>query len=180
MTTILLQNNLLSCYVPALGNATVKISIAAIGNLWHHPQGEFPPWVLTHERDRLLWISGTDGMSLVKRVSGAACLFGLVVVSKFGSGKLLRALSGWQIGPVTHSWVVSASSHLHTRLAMDSAAAGVFIVLLLSWDLYVCPQTLATFKLLLTERSFHPHLGVHVLVDTLFPFSGSGAVSDGG
>ena len=51
---------------------------------------------------------------------------------------------GWQIGPATHLWVVEASSNLSTCMVTDSAMAGVFIVFLLSWDLYyVCPQTLA-------------------------------------
>ena len=41
-----------------------------------------------------------------------------------------------------------ASSQVHTRMAMDSPLAAVLVVLLLSktWDLYVCPQTLATLS----------------------------------
>ena len=59
MTTILLHNNLFSCSVPMCGNATVNASIIAIGNRLHYPKGEFPAWVLEHERDPLLWVSGT-------------------------------------------------------------------------------------------------------------------------
>ena len=108
-TTILLHNNLLSCYVPTCGNAAVKTSIIAIGNRLRYPKNKFPPWVLEHERDPLLWISGTEGMSLVQKISGAAGLFMFVVVAKLGSAKLMRAMSAWQSGPPTHLWVVKAS-----------------------------------------------------------------------
>ena len=145
-TMILLHNNLLSCCVPTCGNASAKTSVIAIGNRLRYPKREFPTWVLKYERDPLLWISGTDGMSLVKTISGASCLFIIVVASKLGSAKVLRAMSGWQFGPATHLWVVKAESHICSRLAADSPMAAVFIVVLLSkaWDLYVCPQTLAT------------------------------------
>ena len=147
-TTILLHNNLLSCYVPACGNVAVKTSIIAIGNRFRYPKGKFPPWVLEHERDPLLWISGTEGMSLVQKISGAAGLFMFVVVAKLGRAKLMTAMSEWQSGPPTHLWVVKASSQVHNRMAMDSPLAAVLIVLLLSktWDIYVCPQTLATLS----------------------------------
>ena len=147
-TTILLHNNLLSCYVPTCGNAAVKTSIIAIGNRFRYPKGMFPPWVLEHERDPLLWISGTEGMSSVQKISGAAGMFMVAVVAKLGSAKLMRAMSGWQNGPQTHLWVVKASSQVRNRLAMDSPLAAMLIVLLLSktWDLYVCPQTLATLS----------------------------------
>ena len=87
-------------------------------------------------------------MSLVQKISGSAGLFMFVVVAKLGSAELMRAMSGWQSGPPTHLWVVKASSQFHTRMAMDSPLAAVLIVLLLSrtWDMYVCPQTLATFS----------------------------------
>ena len=52
-------------------------------------------------------------------------------------------MSGWQVGPASHLWVVKASSHLDSCMAMESSLAVVFITFLLSWDLYVCPQTLA-------------------------------------
>ena len=70
-TTILLHNNLLSCCVPTCDNAEVK--------------DEFQPWVLEHEHDSLLWISGTEGMSLVQKISGVAGLLMFVVVAKLGS-----------------------------------------------------------------------------------------------
>ena len=58
------------------------------------PLGEFPAWVLERERDPLLWISGTDGVSLALKISGALGLFMFVVVSKLGSAQVLRALLG--------------------------------------------------------------------------------------
>ena len=140
---ILLHENLLSCYVPMCGNATTNISIIAIGNRLRYPRGEFPAWVSEYEHDPLLWVSGTDGMSLVWKISGAVGLFMFAVVSKLGSTQLLRAMSGWQIGPGTHSWLVEASSHLHAVTTMGSSLAAIFIMLLWSWDLYVCPETLA-------------------------------------
>ena len=85
-----------------------------------------------------------DGMSLMQKISGAFGLFLVVVASKVGSARLLRAMSAWMIGPTAHLWVVKASSHLHTRMAMESLLAAVFILFLLSWDLYACPQTLAS------------------------------------
>ena len=147
MTTILLHNNLLSCNAPLCGNASVKASLVAVGNRLRYPNGEFPAWVLKHERDPLLWTSGAEGMSLFLKISGATSLFIFVVISKLGLAKPLRAMSGWQIGPATHLWVVKASWHLNTCMAIDSAVAAVFIVFLLSCDLdYVCPQTLAIFS----------------------------------
>ena len=129
------------------GNTSAKISTIAIGNRLRYPNGEFPAWVREHERDPLLWISGTDGMSLVQKIIGATILFMFVVGSKLGSTTPLRALSEWQIGPATHLWVVKASSHLHTCMMMGSAVAADFIVFLLASDLcYVCPQTLASLS----------------------------------
>ena len=147
-TTILLHNNLLSCYLPMFGDATAKLSMIAIGNQLPYPKHKFPAWVLEYERDPLLWKSGTEGMSLVLKISGAVGLFVFVVASTLGSAKVLSAMSEWQIGPQAHIWVVKASSYLHTYLATGSLVAAVVIVLLLSetWDLYVCPQTLATLS----------------------------------
>ena len=142
-TTILLHNNFLSCYVPMCGNATAKTSLIAIGNQFRYPNREFPAWVLEYERDPLLWIAGTDGMSLVQKIIGAAGFFMFVVILKLGIATPLRAMSGWEVGPATHLWVVKASAHLHTCMTTDSAVAAVFIVFLLSWDFYGCPQTLA-------------------------------------
>ena len=152
-TTILLHNNLLSCYVPMCGNATAKTSLIAIGNQFRYPNGEFPAWVMEYERDPLLWIAGTDGMSLVQKLSGAAGLFMFVVVLKLGIATPLRVMSGWPIGPAPHLWVVKASSHLHTCMTTDSAVAAVFIVFLLSWDFYGCPQTLALLSACSRSRS---------------------------
>ena len=38
-------------------------------------KGEFPAWVLEYEHDPLLWVSGTDGMSLLWQISGAVGSF---------------------------------------------------------------------------------------------------------
>ena len=79
----------------------------------------------------------------MQKVSGALGLFVLVVAWKLGCARLLTAMSAWMIGPPTHLWVVKASSHLHTSMAIDSPVAVIFIMFLLAWDLYACPQTLA-------------------------------------
>ena len=142
-TVILLHDNLLSCYLPMCGNASVNISIVAIGNQLRYPKGEFPAWVSEYEHDALFWVSDNDGMSLMLKISGAVGSFVLVVVLKLGPAQLLRAMSEWQIGLGTHSWLVKASSHLHAVAVIGSSLAALLIMFLLSWDLYVCPQTLA-------------------------------------
>ena len=116
--TIFLHNNLLSCYAPMCGNGTVNTSLIAIGNRLRYPKGEFPAWVLEYERDPLFWVSGADGISLIKTLSGAVGLFLVVLVFKLGSAQVLRAMSGWQVGPVTHLWVVKASSHMYAGMLM--------------------------------------------------------------
>ena len=141
-TAILLHDNLLSCYVPACGNVTVKTSIVAIGNRLRYPKRQFPAWVLKHEHDPLFWVAGTDGMSLVQTISVAVGVFMCAVASRIGKGGLLRAMSRWQIGPPAHLWVATALSHLHARMMMECCVAAVFFMSLLSWDLYACPQTL--------------------------------------
>ena len=66
----------------------------SVGSLrMRYPKREFPAWVLEHERDLLLWISGTDGMSLVVRISGAVGLFMVVVILTLGRARLQRAMS---------------------------------------------------------------------------------------
>ena len=142
-TAILLHDNLLSCCVPACGNATVKTSIIAIGNRLCIPKGEFPAWVLEYEHDHLFWVTGTEGISLVQMISGAVGVFMCAVASKVGKGGLLRAMSSWRSGPTIHLWAVKALSHLDARMTMESLSAAVFFIFLLSWDLYACPQTLA-------------------------------------
>ena len=93
-TVILLHSNVLSCSVPWCDNATAKASIIAIGNRLRYPKGGFPAWVLEHEHDHILWVSGTDGMSLGMNLGGAFGMFIFVVASKLGSAKVLRAMSG--------------------------------------------------------------------------------------
>ena len=142
--SITLHDNSLSCYLPLCGNATARTSIIAIGNQLRMPKGKFPAWVLDYERDPLLWVSGTDGMSLAVKISGAVGMFVLVVASKLGCARLLEVKSRWQIGPPTHLWIVKASSYLGSCMLKDSLSATAFMMLLLSWDLYAaCPQTLA-------------------------------------
>ena len=115
-TVILLHDNLLSCSVPMSGNASVKTSLIAIGNQLLYPKGEFPAWVLQHEHDRLFWVAGTEGTSLVWKISGASGFFMFVVYWKLGSAKLLTAISGpW--GTVHHHscLVMSVCSRVLTR-----------------------------------------------------------------
>ena len=142
-TAILVHDNLLSCYLPWCGNATARTSLSAVGNRLLHPKDEFPSWVSKPEHDPLFWVSGHEGMSLVKKISGAVCFFMLVVALKLRCSKLLRALSEWQVGQVTHLWLVKASSHLVACMVKESLFRLIFLMLLLFWDLYACPQTLA-------------------------------------
>ena len=141
---VLLHSNHLSCGIPWCGNAAARQSIIAIGNHLQHPKGKFPAWVTKFEQDPLLWVSGTEGMSLVHRVNGACGFFVLAVVLKLGRNQLLSVISKWQIGPTTHLWVVKTSSRLVSCMVKDCLSAVVFLMSLLFWDLYTCPQTLAT------------------------------------
>ena len=80
---------------------------------------------------------------MVMRSGGAVLFLVLTLAFKVGSARLLRAMSGWQIGPAPHMWVVLASSHLAACIARHSILALFLVMLLLSWDLYVCPKALA-------------------------------------
>ena len=142
-TAIFLHDNLLSCDVPWCGNATVGPSNIAIGNSLRRPKGEFPAWVSKYEHDSLFWVSGKEGMSLLIKIIGAVGFFMFVVVAKLRRTEWLRATSRWQIGPTTRLQVVQASSLLVSCLVKASLFALVFLMLLLFWDLYACPQTLA-------------------------------------
>ena len=142
-TVVLLHDNLLSCRLPWCGNASASVSVIAIGNHIQHPNTEFPAWVSQKERDPLLWVSGTAGMSLLQKIIAAVSFFVCAVTWKLGRSLLLTAISRWQIGPATHLWVVQASSHLLGCVAKESLLRALFLMLLLSWDLYACPQTLA-------------------------------------
>ena len=141
-TAILLHDNVLSCSVPMCDNVAARASLIAIGNRLQYPKGEFPAWVHKYEHDPLFWVSGTDGTSLVLKISAAVGLFMFAVLSKLGSARLLRVLSGWQTGPATHLWIVKATALVHACLLMASLLAAVSFMFLLSWDLYACPQTL--------------------------------------
>ena len=142
-TAILLHDNLLSCHVPWCGNAAASTSIIAIGNRLRHPKGEFPAWVSKYEHDPLFWDSGIEGVSLLRMISGAAGSFTLVIAWKLDKARWLIAMSRWPIGPLPHLRLVRASSHLVSCLVRESLLAVVFLIFLLHWDLYTCPQTLA-------------------------------------
>ena len=66
-----------------------------------------------------------------------------MMVAKLDNAEWLTATSRWQIGPTAHLQAVQASSHLVSCLAKASLSALVFLMILLFWDLYTCPQTLA-------------------------------------
>ena len=140
---ILLHDNLLSCHVPWCGNATASTSIIAIGNRLRHPKGEFPPWVSKYEQDPLFWDSGVEGMALLQMICGSVGFLMLAMVWKLDGVRWLIVISRWQVGSADHLWLVRASSHLVSLLVKESLLAMVFLMLLLSWDLYICPQTLA-------------------------------------
>ena len=142
-TAILLHDNLLSCHVPWCRNASVRTSVIAIGNRLQYPKREFPQWVSKYEQDPLLWISGVEGVSMLKQISGAVVFFMLVMAWKLGAGRWLRTISRWQIGPTADSWLLQALFHLISCLVKESLLAAVFLMFLLFWDLYACPETLA-------------------------------------
>ena len=51
----------------------------------------------------------------------------------------MSAMADWT---TAHLWLVQASSHLVSCLVKASLLAVVFLMFLLDWDLYTCPQTL--------------------------------------
>ena len=140
-TAILLHDNLLSCCVPGCGNTTASTSIIAIGNRLGHPKGEFPAWVSKYERDPLFWDSGVEGLSLLRKISGAVLFLVLVLACKRNNARWLKAMSRWQTRPVAHLRI--ASSLLVSCLVKEFLLAAVFLMCLLYWDLYACPETLA-------------------------------------
>ena len=178
-TAIFLHNNLLSCHVPWCGNSTAGTSSIAIGNRLRHPKRDFPKWVSEHEHDPLFWVSGNEGMSLLLQISGAAGFFMFVMVAKLGGAAWLTAKSRWQIGPTAHLRVVQASSHLVSCLGKASLFSLVFLMLLLFWDLYACPQTLEIASACLRSSalvramvflswctlSFHSHAVEHLTME---------------
>ena len=142
-TAILLHNNLLSCSLPRCGNAKAGASVVAIGNrLGHASKDKFPAWLSKYEHDPLFWVSGNEGMSLLQKITGAALFFVLVMALRLDNARWLSAMSRWKIGSGGHLWVLQASSHLVSCLAKESLSAAVFLMFLLSWDIYSCPETL--------------------------------------
>ena len=90
---------------------------------------------------------------MLLKIGGALGFFVLVVASKLGSARLLSMMLAWQIAPGTHLWIVKASSHILSYMAKGSLLVVVFLMSLLSWDLYACPQTLAMASACLRSNS---------------------------
>ena len=178
-TALLLHSNLLSCSVPSCGNAYVRRSIVAIGNRLGHAKGEYPAWVSKYEQDPLFWVSGFEGMSLFVKISGAAGFFMLTMFWKLKKARWPRLMSEWLSGPAVHIWFAQASSHLGSCLVKESLLAAVFLVFLLFWDLYACPETLAMASSCLRSSALVRALGVLLLVPTLLSFSCNGALDNG-
>ena len=141
-TSIFLHHNFLSCSVPRCGNANVRASVVGLGNRLGVPNDEFPAWVSTHERDALFWVSGSEGMSLLQKIIGAVLFFVLVIAKKLDNARWLRAMLGWHVGSGDFLWAFQAASYLVSCLVKESISAVVFLMFLLSWDMYSCPETL--------------------------------------
>ena len=128
-------------FVFAFGRPLRSVSIIAIGNRLRRPKGGFPAWVSKSEQDPLFWVSAVEGMSLLLKIGGAVLFF--VMALSFDRAKCQRAMSRSQIGPVAHMRAARTSSHLVFCLAKASLSAVIFLMFLLHWNLYTCPQTLA-------------------------------------
>ena len=153
-TAILLHNNMMSCSVPRCGNAKVRASIAAIGNRFGHAsKSEFPVWVSKYERDPLFWVSSNEGLYLLRKIIGAVLLFVLGMAWKLRNAHWLSTMLKWQIGSGDRLWALQASSHLISCLVKESISAAVFLMLLLSWDMYSCPETLTLVSACLRSSS---------------------------
>ena len=146
-------------------------SIIAIGNRLLHPKGKFPPWVSKYEQDPLFWDSGVEGMAFLQMICGSVGFLMLAMVWKLDGGRWLIVISRWQVGSADHLWLVRASSHLASLLVKESLLAVVFLMLLLSWDLYACPQTFAMASACLRSSVLFRTLVFLCWCPTLLPFS---------
>ena len=96
-----------------------------------------------YEHDPLFWVSDTEGLSLLLKICGACGFFMIAMASKLDTAHWLQAISSWPSGRASHLLVAQASSHLLSCFAKETLLAAVFLMFLLHWDLYACPQTLA-------------------------------------
>ena len=154
-TSILLHNNFLSCSVPRCGNANVRTSVVALGNrLAHAPWDKFPAWVSTYERDPLFWVSGNEGMFLLRNITGAALFFVLALSRFLDNVRWQSTMSRWNVGSGDRLWALQASSYLVSCLARETLSAAVFLTFLLSRDTYSCPETLTMASACLWSSAF--------------------------
>ena len=153
---ILLHNNLLSCHLPKSDRTLPDLSLVAIGNHLRHPDGDFPSWVSPIERDDLFWTSEWEGLDFIVKVLACSLFFVSVVGRWLGMYNLQCTILSWRDSGYTSSQCISRWYHLMACQALRSTAS---LMLLLDWDFYLCPRTLA-----LASACLHENRCVHLLV----------------
>ena len=162
-SSVLVHNNLLSCDLPRCSNTSVMISLSGLGNQLSRPRHGFPAWVSPLDRDRLFWSTGTEGVDLLMKAMGASGLLAIAAATKGHAYRLWRfqAQEGHLLRLTFQCFRFLACV---TRGALLRV---LFLMLLLSWDLYTCPQTMSLASACLRDDSV-----THILVLLMWGFMG--------
>ena len=91
---VLAHNNFFSCHLPACGNSSAQLSLAALGNQMWHPDEDFPTWVSVLEHDNLLWTSEAEAFWLGMKAAIAGSFLVATVIVKLRAGRLAKVMTG--------------------------------------------------------------------------------------
>ena len=138
-SNVFVHNNFLSCHLPVCGDRSVEISLASLGNELSWPNRGFPKWVSPMDRDRLLYTGDHEGRDLLLKAAGASGLLAIASATMLVGNRLSRwyAQAGW------HFQLTLKCSHLLADVAQAALLGLLVLMLLLAWNLYRCPRTLA-------------------------------------
>ena len=136
---VFVHNNILSCHLPLCGNSTTIMSLSGLGNQLSRPEHGFPAWVSPIDRDRLFWVHDREGLDLLMKFLGSCGLLATAVATKFRGPRLSR----WYCQPGGHQKLVFQCYELLACVTRGALVRLLVLVLLLSWDLYSCPRTMA-------------------------------------
>ena len=148
-SSVLVHNNLLSCDLPRCGKEVVKISLSGLGNQLSFPKQAFPEWVTPLDRDRLFWVTDREGLELLMKVIGASGLLFMTAAIK-GHG---YRFSKWHAQPGNHLKIACQCFAFLACISRRALLRVPLLMLLLSWDLYKCPQTMSLASACLRNES---------------------------
>ena len=161
--SIMIHNNQLSCAPPQCGKQTVKISLSALGNELSRLKQGFPFWVSPMDRDRLFWTTHTEGVELLVKVIVASTFLALAVAPKRHGCKLWK----WHSQPGHHAKLAFQCYSLFSCFVRGALLRVLFLMLLLSWDLYKCPRAMT-----LASACLHDDILTHVVVLLMWGYLG--------